>query len=237
MISRLAIKIPHPYEWWSNSRPPGQEKRASNARGMPGGWMLKLRFDWYITCKWIRIFNPINGQKKSQYWQTKGRKSNCERKFNDKLFYFGLCHCILLSFQCFFQGLFIQVSAGFVQMNFYDRLIHTIHHSGAWGVSLWRTRVFSVSALSISAYFFHRDLQVVHRVHTNWLPDWKQATFLADLFLAYSLYCQETNSDLLHICRNLKFLANGPDRHREHIIQSVNRLHRLLFSELEELQF
>ena len=28
--------------------PPGQEK-TSNARGMPGGGMLKLRFDWYIT--------------------------------------------------------------------------------------------------------------------------------------------------------------------------------------------
>ena len=27
--------------------PPGQEK-TSNARGMPGGGMLKLRFDWYI---------------------------------------------------------------------------------------------------------------------------------------------------------------------------------------------
>ena len=36
MTSRLAIKFPTPYEWWSNSRPPGQEK-ASNARGMPGG--------------------------------------------------------------------------------------------------------------------------------------------------------------------------------------------------------
>ena len=28
--------------------PPGQEK-TSNAWGMPGGGMLKLRFDWYIT--------------------------------------------------------------------------------------------------------------------------------------------------------------------------------------------
>ena len=36
MTSRLAIKFPTPYEWWSNSPPPGQEK-ASNARGMPGG--------------------------------------------------------------------------------------------------------------------------------------------------------------------------------------------------------
>ena len=61
----------------------------------------------------------------------------------------------------------IQVSAGFVQMNLYDRLIHTIHHSGAWGVSQRRTRVLLVSTLSISAYFFHRDLQVVHRVNTN----------------------------------------------------------------------
>ena len=36
MTSRLAIKFPTPYEWWSNSLPPGQEK-APNARGMPGG--------------------------------------------------------------------------------------------------------------------------------------------------------------------------------------------------------
>ena len=34
--------------------PPGQEK-TSNARGMPGGGMLKLRFDWYIT--WVPIPN------------------------------------------------------------------------------------------------------------------------------------------------------------------------------------
>ena len=31
--------------------------------GGGGGGLLKLRFDWYIACKWIRIFNPINGQK------------------------------------------------------------------------------------------------------------------------------------------------------------------------------
>ena len=36
MTSRLAIKFPTPYEWWSISLPPGQEK-TSNARGMPGG--------------------------------------------------------------------------------------------------------------------------------------------------------------------------------------------------------
>ena len=35
MTTRLAIKPPTPYEWWSNSLPPGQGK-ASNARGMPG---------------------------------------------------------------------------------------------------------------------------------------------------------------------------------------------------------
>ena len=35
--------------------PLGQEK-TSNARGMPGGGgMLKLRFDWYITCTQTRI--------------------------------------------------------------------------------------------------------------------------------------------------------------------------------------
>ena len=48
MISRLAIKFPTPYEWCLNALPPRQEK-ASNARGMPGGGMLKLRFDWYIN--------------------------------------------------------------------------------------------------------------------------------------------------------------------------------------------
>ena len=36
MTSRLAIKFLTPYEWWSNSLPPGQDK-TSNARGMPGG--------------------------------------------------------------------------------------------------------------------------------------------------------------------------------------------------------
>ena len=30
--------------------PPGQEK-TSNAWGMPGGGMLKLRFDWYISAR------------------------------------------------------------------------------------------------------------------------------------------------------------------------------------------
>ena len=33
MTSRLAIKFPTPFEWWSNALPPGQE----NAWGMPGG--------------------------------------------------------------------------------------------------------------------------------------------------------------------------------------------------------
>ena len=47
MTWRLAIKFPTPYECWSNFLPPGQEK-TSNARGMPGGRMLKLRFEWYI---------------------------------------------------------------------------------------------------------------------------------------------------------------------------------------------
>ena len=36
MTSRLAIKFPTPYEWWSNALPPRQEK-AWNARGMPRG--------------------------------------------------------------------------------------------------------------------------------------------------------------------------------------------------------
>ena len=36
MISRQVIQFPTPYERWTNSRPPGQEK-ASNARGTPGG--------------------------------------------------------------------------------------------------------------------------------------------------------------------------------------------------------
>ena len=134
----------------------------------------------------------------------------------------------------------VHSSECWVCSNGFLRLTHPHNSSFRCMGSLWRTRVLSVSTLPISAYFFHRDLQVVHRVNTNWFPDWEQATFLADLFLAYSSYsldCQETNSDLLQIGRNLKLLANGPDRHSEHIIQSVNRLHRLLFGELEELQF
>ena len=57
MTSRLAIKLPTPYEWWSNSLAPGQEK-ASNARGE----VLKLRFDWHIipvnffSVKCVRFF-------------------------------------------------------------------------------------------------------------------------------------------------------------------------------------
>ena len=63
MSSRLAIKFPTPYEWWSNSLPPGQEK-ASNARGMPGGGgeMLKLRFDWYIGSYYNSISTSLQGQ-------------------------------------------------------------------------------------------------------------------------------------------------------------------------------
>ena len=47
MTSRIGIKFPTPYAWGSNSPPPGKLKR-SNARGMPGGGMLKLRFERYI---------------------------------------------------------------------------------------------------------------------------------------------------------------------------------------------
>ena len=42
--SRLPIKFPTPYEWWSNALPPRQEK-VSNARGIPGGggcWSFDL---------------------------------------------------------------------------------------------------------------------------------------------------------------------------------------------------
>ena len=44
MTSRLVIKFPNPYEWWSNALPPGQEK-ASNARGSPEGGGGCWRFD------------------------------------------------------------------------------------------------------------------------------------------------------------------------------------------------
>ena len=53
MSSRLAIKFPTPYEWWSNSLPPGQEK-ASNARGMPGGGGRCWSFDLTGTLLYIR---------------------------------------------------------------------------------------------------------------------------------------------------------------------------------------
>ena len=65
MKSRLAIKFPTPYEWWSNALPPRQEK-ASNTRGMSGG-MLKLRFDWYIMRNIGRHSDPrVNIL--HQYW-------------------------------------------------------------------------------------------------------------------------------------------------------------------------
>ena len=40
--------------------PPGQEK-TSNARGMPGGGMLKFRFDWYIISGLINV-NEIDNK-------------------------------------------------------------------------------------------------------------------------------------------------------------------------------
>ena len=58
MKLRLAIKFLIPYEWCSNALPPGQEK-ASNARGMPGGGMLKLQFDWYIIVCLSGIFRYL----------------------------------------------------------------------------------------------------------------------------------------------------------------------------------
>lgn len=73
MKSKLAIKFPTPYEWWSNALPlgglsssnslPTEQEKASNARGMPGRGMLKLQFDWfsmYIKLKKIMqyVFCP-----------------------------------------------------------------------------------------------------------------------------------------------------------------------------------
>ena len=57
MKSKLVIKFPTPYEWWSNALSPGglsssnslppEQEKESNAWGMPGRGMLKLQFDWY----------------------------------------------------------------------------------------------------------------------------------------------------------------------------------------------
>ena len=59
MKSRVQFKFPTPKAWGSNSPPPGRlwssnsllpgMAKVSNARGMPRGGMLKLRFDRYIT--------------------------------------------------------------------------------------------------------------------------------------------------------------------------------------------
>ena len=42
------VQLPHPRGGRIKFPTPGKAK-ASNARGMPGGGMLKLRFDWYIS--------------------------------------------------------------------------------------------------------------------------------------------------------------------------------------------
>ena len=83
MKSRLVIKLPTPYEWWSNalplgglissnSLPPAKEK-ASNAQGMPGAggnvealiwlvddlvWTFEVP-DWYFTCAITHSFNSL----------------------------------------------------------------------------------------------------------------------------------------------------------------------------------
>ena len=75
--------------------------------------------------------------------------------------------------------------------------------------SLWRTRLLSVSALPISAYFFHRDLQVVHRVHTNWLPDWEQATAWQNFFLLTHLTAKKLIPIYFTLVEILSFLLTG----------------------------
>ena len=56
MKSRLAIKLPTPYEWWSNALPPGREK-VSNPRGMLGGdvevsiWLVHNWWDPHVRSK------------------------------------------------------------------------------------------------------------------------------------------------------------------------------------------
>ena len=76
--SRLELKFPTPYEWRSNSFPPGQEK-ASNSRGMPGG-MLKRRFHWYIILRNIHLL--IYETSTEFALALSGNKSQCRGKFN-----------------------------------------------------------------------------------------------------------------------------------------------------------
>ena len=53
MKSKLAIKFPTSYEWWSNALPPGQKEVSNDVI------MFKLRFDWYITAKAGATHGPV----------------------------------------------------------------------------------------------------------------------------------------------------------------------------------
>ena len=83
MKSRLTIKFPSPYEWWSNAVPPGQEM-VSNAQGMLGGggveasiWLVhysneckhakKLTFRLVI----IMFFSPQERKGLAWFWLAK----------------------------------------------------------------------------------------------------------------------------------------------------------------------
>ena len=68
MKSKLAIKFPTPYGWWSNDSPRGRLSSSnslppipgSNRRQMPGVWgrgMFKLGCDWGIMYQSNRSFN------------------------------------------------------------------------------------------------------------------------------------------------------------------------------------
>ena len=82
----MQFKFPTPKEWGSNSPPPGRlwssnsllpgTAKVSNARGMPGGGMLKLRFDRYINTKKTnqnlinaRKFNKLNLEYMTILWE------------------------------------------------------------------------------------------------------------------------------------------------------------------------
>ena len=147
---------------------------------------------------------------------SKGREPNCKR-ISVLLTVFNVCfYFSSQSKGCVFK--WVLRSFQWIFTTYPYKITAWIHHSGprrVYGAFKYSSRLF----LPAPSYFFH--LQAVN-VNTKWLHC-EQATFLAALFtpreLAYSR-CQETNSDLLHIYRNLP-----ATRRSEHIIQSESRRH------------
>ena len=175
--------------------------------------------------------------KKLKYQQTKvtkGRESNCKRNLSIKLSILFRLMSLYSAFISVLCSRVVHSSECWVCSNGFLRLIYTIHHLGPWGV--YDVLEYSQSRLFLSAPTSSIVIykQYIVYILTDYLTENKQRSWRT-FFLLTHLTAKKTNSYLLHIGRNLKLLSNGPDRLSEYIIQSVNRLHRLLFSELEEL--